>query len=149
MREIILTLHILAAMIWVGGMLFMVIVLSPYVRKLPNSVELFQKVGKRFSIVGTFIGLPILFITGIGNMHSLGVSFSDLYNRTSQYASLLHDKIHLFILTFLIAILHDIYFGPRANKSETHRKITRVLGVINLFIGLVIVYMAAKLRFGG
>ncbi|MEJ5172571.1 MAG: CopD family protein [Hydrogenothermaceae bacterium] len=149
MREIVLTLHILAAMIWVGGMLFMVIVLSPYVRKLPNSVELFQKVGKRFSIVGTFMGLPILFITGVGNMHSLGVSFSDLLHRTSQYASLLHDKIHLFMLTFLIAIFHDLYFGPRSDKNDKYRKITRFLGVINLFIGLVIVYITSKLRFGG
>lgn len=149
MREFILTVHILTATLWVGGMLFMVFVLSPYVRKLPNSVELFQKVGRRFSIIGTFVGLPILFITGIGNMHSLGISFGDFFHRSSVYASTLHDKVHLFIITLILALIHDFYFGPRSHLNEKFRKMTRLIGVINLLIGIFIVYMAAKLRFGG
>lgn len=149
MREIILTIHIITAMLWVGGMLFMVVVLSPYVRKLPNSVELFQKVGKRFSITGTFIGLPILFITGIGNMHYLGISFSDFLYQSSSYVATLHNKIHLFILSVILAILHDIYLGPKSGSSETYRKLTRLIGILNLTIGIFIVYLAAKLRFGG
>ncbi len=32
MKELVLTIHILTATLWIGGMLFMVFVLSPYVR---------------------------------------------------------------------------------------------------------------------
>ncbi|WP_297888012.1 CopD family protein [Sulfurihydrogenibium sp.] len=149
MKEIILTVHILTATLWIGGMLFMVFVLSPYVRALPNSVEVFQRVGKRFSIIGTFIGLPILFITGIGNMHNFGITFYDLFNRTSLYASTLHDKIHLFLLSFILALVHDLYFGPRSHLNEKFRVFTRIIGVVNLIVGILIVYLAAKLRFGG
>jgi putative copper export protein len=148
-KELVLTIHIILATLWIGGMLFMVFVLSPHVRNLPNSVEVFQKVGKRFSIIGTFIGLPLLFITGIGNMHNLGISFNDLINRTSAYASTLHDKIHLFLLTFFLAVLHDLYFGPRSHLNEKFRIMTRIIGIINLIIGVFIIYYAAKLRFGG
>ncbi|WP_028951070.1 CopD family protein [Sulfurihydrogenibium subterraneum] len=149
MKEIILTIHILLATLWIGGMLFMVFVLSPYVRSLPNSVEAFQKVGKRFSLIGTFIGLPALLITGIGNMHNLGITFSDLLHRTSPYASTLHDKVHLFLLTFILALIHDLYLGPRSHLNEKFRIATRIIGVINLIIGILIVFLAAKLRFGG
>lgn len=149
MKEIILTIHILAATLWIGGMLFMVFVLSPYVRSLPNSVEAFQKVGKRFSIIGTFIGLPVLFITGIGNMHSFGITFFDLFHRTSSYASTLHDKIHLFLITLLLALIHDLYLGPRSHINEKFRILTRFVGVINLIIGILIIFLAVKLRFGG
>jgi putative copper export protein len=149
MKELVLTIHILTATLWIGGMLFMVFVLSPYVRSLPNSVEAFQKVGKRFSIVGTFIGLPLLFITGIGNMHNFGITFFDLFNRTSSYAWTLHDKIHLFLLTFVLALIHDLYLGPRSHLNEKFRILTRLIGVINLIIGILIVFLTSKLRFGG
>ena len=149
MRELVLTFHIVLAALWIGGMLFMVFILSPYVRNLPNSVEVFQKVGKRFSIIGTFIGLPLLFISGIGNMHYMGISFNDLVNRTSEYASTLHDKLHLFFLTFFLAALHDLYFGPKSHLNEKFKVVTRVIGITNLIIGMIIIYFAAKLRFGG
>lgn len=149
MKALILTIHILTATFWIGGMLFMVFVLSSYVRKLPESTKIFIAVGKRFSILGTFIGLPVLFITGILNIYNLNISFSDIFHRTSDYASTLHDKIHLFVLTFILAILHDLYFGPRADKTEKLRLITRIIGIINLLIGVLIIYLAAKLRFGG
>ncbi len=149
MKELILTIHIIVATLWIGGMLFMVFVLSPYVRKLKDSVEIFQKVGKRYSILATFIGLPILFITGIGNMHSLGISFNDVYLRTSKYASTLHDKIHLFLLTFILALVHDLYLGPKSHLSNRYRILSRLVGILNLIIGILIVYYAAKLRYGG
>lgn len=149
MKELILTVHILAATLWIGGMLFMVFVLSPYVRSLPNATEAFQKVGKRFSLVGTFIGLPVLFITGLLNMQNIGVSFFDLINRTSTYASTLHDKLHLFILTLILALVHDLYLGPSSHLNEKFRVLTRVVGLVNLIIGIFIVFLAAKLRFGG
>jgi len=63
MKELILTIHIIIASFWIGGMLFMVLVLSPYIRKLPESVKAYQEVGRRYSRIGTVIGLPLLLLS--------------------------------------------------------------------------------------
>ena len=82
MKELVLFLHIVFATLWVGGMIFLVFVVSPFVRKLPIRDQVFQEVGRRFSFYGTFASLLILFITGLINIHyivgisSLSCSFS-------------------------------------------------------------------------
>ncbi len=148
---IVLTIHILVASFWIGGMLFMVLALSPYVRKLPEdlSVRSYQEVGKRYSLWGTVLGLPILFLTGLYNMHVMGVSFHDLFNFSNDYASTLHHKIHLFLLTVLLAAIHDFYIGPRSHINKKFRISARIIGVLNLILGISIIFLAAKLRYGG
>ncbi len=150
MKELILLIHIIVASFWIGGMLFMAIVLSPYVRKLPTSVEAFQEVGKRYSFWGTVIGLPILFITGIFNSHFIGGlnSIGDLF-QSYPYVNTLKLKLLFFFITVVIAVSHDFYFGQRAHINKKYKNITRVLGITNLIIGILIIYLAVKLRFGG
>ncbi|RUM50203.1 MAG: hypothetical protein DSY47_02320 [Hydrogenothermus sp.] len=150
MKEIILFLHIVFASLWIGGMLFMAIVLSPYVKKLPLSTKIFQEVGRRYSIVGTVIGLPILFITGVLNAVNItGMEFTVLLNSSLEYATTLKEKLMFFLLTVILAVFHDFYLGPKANLSQKIKLITRIVGVINLIIGLIIIFLAVKLRFGG
>lgn len=128
----------------------MAIVLSPYVRKLPISTKIFQEVGKRYSIIGTVIGLPVLFITGVLNAVSItGMEFIALLNSSLAYAITLKEKLMFFLLTVILAVLHDFYLGPKANMSQRIKLITRIVGIINLIIGLIIIFLAVKLRFGG
>ncbi len=129
----------------------MVLVLSPYVRKLPPSIstEAYQEVGKRYSLWGTFIGLPLLFLTGLYNMHLMGVSFTDLISGSSPYLSTLRLKIGFYIVTVLLAFSHDLYFGPKSAKNPNLKKFARIFGVLNLIIGLIIIYLAVRLRLGG
>ena len=128
----------------------MAIVLSPYVKKLPLSTKIFQEVGRRYSIVGTVIGLPILFITGVLNAVNItGMEFTVLLNSSLEYATTLKEKLMFFLLTVILAVFHDFYLGPKANLSQKIKLITRIVGVINLIIGLIIIFLAVKLRFGG
>jgi len=129
----------------------MVLALSPYVRKLPEdaSVKAYQEVGKRYSIWGTVIGLPVLFLTGIYNMKTMGIPLSDMMSFANPYASTLHHKIHLFLLTVILAFIHDFYIGPRSHLSKKFRITARIIGVVNLFLGISIIYLTAKLRMGG
>ncbi|MGC8852912.1 MAG: hypothetical protein ACP5P0_04840 [Hydrogenobacter sp.] len=69
MREVMLFLHVVLAMLWVGGMLFLVLVLAPFIRKLPIRDQAFQEVGRRFSFYGTLLALLGLLITGLFNVH--------------------------------------------------------------------------------
>jgi len=147
MNVLILFIHITFACLWVGGMLFMVFVSSPYIRRTPFKDEAFQNIGKRFSNIGTLIGLPTLFITGLLNMHFLSVPYTSLLHPESLYQKTLQIKIHTFFLVVLISILHDFYFSPKAKNSKKYAKITRILGILNLILSLGIVFLASALRY--
>lgn len=148
MKELVLFLHIVFATLWVGGMIFLVFVVSPFVRKLPIRDQVFQEVGRRFSFYGTFFSLLLLFITGLINIHYI-VGLSSLFDLSIPYTKTLLQKIGIFFLVVIVSLVHDLYFGPRAVSSSFHRYMARLLGLINLFLSLFIVYLAVKLRFGG
>ena len=48
--SVVLWLHLLAAVAWIGGMLFLATVLAPVTRNIPSSerTELFSRVGRHF-----------------------------------------------------------------------------------------------------
>ncbi|ADO46097.1 protein of unknown function DUF474 [Hydrogenobacter thermophilus TK-6] len=147
-KEFMLFLHIIFASFWVGGMIFLVLVLSPFVRKLPIRDQAFQEVGRRFSFYGTLLTLLGLFITGLFNIHYI-LGFPNLFNFSNQYTLTLWHKIGLFLIVVVVSLVHDLYFGKRALESGFYRIMARILGFVNLILGLAIVYFAVVLRFGG
>ncbi len=148
MKEMVLFFHLVLASLWVGGMLFLVFVLSPFVRKLPIRDKAFQEVGRRFSLYGTLGALSLLFLTGLINIHyTLG--FSNLFDLSNPYTKTLIHKLVAFMLVVVVSVVHDLYFGPRSINSTFHRAMARLLGFLNLFLSLLVVYLAVKLRFGG
>lgn len=148
MKELVLFLHIALASLWVGGMLFLVLVLAPFVRKLPIRDQAFQEVGKRFSLYGTLGSLSLLFITGLLNIHYI-LGFSNLFGLSNPYTRTLLHKLGAFMLVVVVSLAHDLYFGPRSPVSAFHRSMSRFLGFVNLLLSLFVVYLAVKLRFGG
>ena len=148
MKEVVLFIHIVLASLWVGGMLFLVLVLAPYIRKLPLRDEAFQEVGRRFSLYGTLGALSLLFITGMLNFHNI-VGISNLFEFQNTYVRTFWHKLAFFIVVGAVSIVHDLYFGKKSAGSEFHRFMARLLGFLNLFLSLLIVYFAVKLRFGG
>ncbi len=148
MKELVLFLHLVLASLWVGGMLFLVFVLAPFVRKLPIRDQAFQEVGKRFSLYGTLGSLSLLFITGLLNIHYT-VGFSNLLDLSNSYTKTFIHKLGVFITVVAVSLVHDLYFGPKSVNSSLHRNMARILGFLNLLLSLLIVYLAVKLRFGG
>src|SRR5512145_1127021 len=62
--------HVLAAVTWAGGMLFIALVLVPVVRRLPDPAlrtRLVHEVGVRFRAVG-WVALGVLVATGLVNL---------------------------------------------------------------------------------
>ncbi len=147
-KEIVLFIHIALATFWVGGMIFLVLVVSPFVRKLPIKDEIYQAVGKRFSFYGTFITLSLLFVTGLWNFHNVA-GLSNLFDLSSPYTVTFWHKLVFFFLVVLISLFHDLYFGVKAVNSSFHAKVARLLGLVNLLLSLYMVFLASKLRFGG
>lgn len=86
--------------------------------------------------------------TGLINIHYI-FGISSLFDLSNIYTKTLLQKIGLFLLVVVVSLIHDLYFGPRAISSSFHRLMAKFLGFINLFLSLLIVYLAVKLRFGG
>src|SRR5690348_6456955 len=66
---LVLWIHILAAISWVGGMLFVAFILGPYVRRAfppEQRTPLMAAVGKRFSVLG-WSAIFTLICTGVYN----------------------------------------------------------------------------------
>ncbi|NPA58421.1 MAG: hypothetical protein GXN94_03900 [Aquificae bacterium] len=82
-------------------------------------------------------------------MKTMGISFSDMFHFANPYAATLHHKIHLFGLTVILAVIHDFFLGPRSDRGKKYKLSARIIGVVNLLLGISIVYFAAKLRMGG
>ncbi|GAB6065028.1 DUF4149 domain-containing protein [Aquifex pyrophilus] len=139
MKELFLFLHVVLATFWVGGMLFLSLVVAPYLKDKPQiRNEAFQEVGKRFSLYGTFLSLLLLLITGLVNAYLLHGGF-----RRSIY-----EKLFLFFIVVIVSLFHDLWAGKKALYSEKHRKIAKWLGIINLILSLLLVYMGVRIRLG-
>ena len=139
MKELILFIHVVLATFWVGGMIFLSLVVVPFLKNKPEIRDIaFQEVGRRFSLYGTFISLFLLLITGLINAHLLHGGF-----RRSVY-----EKMFIFAIVVIISLLHDLWAGRRAFHSEKHRKIAKWLGITNLLLSLLLVYMGVRIRLG-
>jgi copper resistance protein D len=68
------TIHVLAAMLWLGGMFFLGIVGAPVLRSVeppPLRQRLFQELGSRFRRIG-WLAIAVLVTTGVFNLYFRG-----------------------------------------------------------------------------
>ena len=75
------TLHLLAALSWLGGMFFLALVGAPVLRRVePPTLraELFRSLGERARTVG-WIAIAVLRVTGVVNLHFRGMLDADLW----------------------------------------------------------------------
>jgi copper resistance protein D len=136
----------LAAAVWVGGMIFLAIVLIPSLRNHPEKAVLIQLVGLKFRTVGWII-LILLFLTGLLNMYFRQMEFTwDGLTRTG-FGRMVFYKLLIFFLTIVISAIHDFYIGIRATrlwidkrdekKIEQFRFWARWAGRLNLLLALL------------
>lgn len=141
-------LHVLAAIAWIGGMIFISLVLAPALRKLPQNTrsEWFQTIGAAAKAVG-WIAVLILLVTGVLNVFHLQIQWNTLIGR------LLIMKLTLVMLIIVLSALHDFILGPilaaRFQASAVHdpstlrlRRLVPWLARINLVLALGVIYLA-------
>ena len=101
--------HVLAAVVWLGGMLFIALVLVPVVRSVePPALRtrLVQEIGLRFRALA-WITLALLLASGLGNLW-LRPYLLELPR--------FHLKLTLVVIALTLAALHDFVLGPRAGR---------------------------------
>lgn len=156
------TLHVLAAMLWLGGMFFFALVGAPVLRRLdPPSLRarLFGELGLAFRRVG-WIAIGVLLVTGVLNLAFSGLLTSGRLAGgafwTSPYGRALAWKLAAVATMLAVSATHDFVHGPRAGRLEpgspaAQRARTRAswLARLNAVVGLLLVYFAVRLARGG
>ena len=111
-QAIVTWIHLISASIWVGGSIFLGVVLAPLLKKMSLSIEerleLMIKVGRRFNKIA-LPSLVILIGTGIYNSHLVLQSPEILFS--SSYGAFLITKIVLVIALIVTFAVHIRLFS--------------------------------------
>ena len=157
-------LHIVAAMVWVGGLVCFAAVLVP-LSKQPAfehlSSKLLTESGLRFRWVG-WSALTVLVMTGIYILGVRGYTWGDVLSGglwKGSFGDVLAIKLGLVGVLLVINAWHDFYVGPRAAESvraqpgsaDTHRlrRSASWAARLTLILSLAVVFLAVLLIRGG
>lgn len=151
-------IHVLAALLWLGGMFFFALVGAPVIRTIPSPElrgQLFRQLGERFRVVG-WSAIAVLLTTGVLNLHFRGVLSteelgSSAFWRTPFGAALMWKLIA--VTTMLVVQgIHDFNVGPAASRAipgspeaAQLRKRAAMLARVSALAGIIVVLAAVKL----
>ncbi len=137
---LVVWIHLLATVAWIGGMMFLSIVLVPVLRRggqFAQHAALFRTVAHRFrGIVWGAMGLLI----GTGLMIADGRSIALTEPRT--WPAVFAAKITLVMVLFSLTLLHDLLLGPKVRRILGKAAMERTAGD-----GLLLRYAALLPRF--
>lgn len=150
-----LYLHLILVCIWIGGQIFLPLVIMPALKKsLDNNEALKRKIiinaGIIFSKAGRWIIL-LLLITGIFNYYFKFNTFNLFLFSDIPYGQKLILKISLFILMIVINIIHERKIGNQLindadEKEYEHlKKWASFTGRITLFLSIIILLLGLLL----
>jgi len=152
--------HLVSASIWVGGSIFIGIVLAPLLKTISESVEervaIMIRVGRKFNKIA-IPSLAILIATGLYN--SSNILSKPQFLLSTNYGIILVIKIILVISLLVMFAIH-----VRIIRTEIEKKIKSKemlpeivqklrskiisLGRVMVFVSIAILLMAALLRSG-
>ena len=159
-QAIITWIHLISASIWVGGSIFLGVVLAPLLKKMSLSIEerleLMIKVGRRFNKIA-LPSLVILIGTGIYNSHLVLQSPEILFS--SSYGAFLITKIVLVIALIVTFTVHIRLFSKDIEQKISARQIAdmelkklnkkgMILGETTVVISVAILFFAALMDAG-
>jgi putative copper export protein len=165
MRELYLlgvSIHVLAAVFWIGGMLFFAIVGAPALRRIESPglrADLFRRLGEGFRGTG-WIAIGLLLTTGTANLWFGGVLRTDVIGNPAfwltPYGRALAWKLGAITAMLVVSGLHDFVLGPAASRCAPGspgalrvRRRAALLARGNTVLGVIIVMVAVRLARGG
>jgi len=159
-QAILTWIHLISASIWVGGSLFIGIVLAPILKKMEFSLEerlsIMIKVGRKFNKIA-IPSLIILIITGLYSSHLI-LSKPDIL-LSSSYGNILIIKIILVITLIIIFMTHVRVIRKEVEEKILDNKMSEIqiqklrkkiiiLGEATVILSIVILFLAALLDAG-
>ena len=152
--------HLISASIWVGGSLFLGVVLAPILRKMSMPIEerleFMIKVGKKFNKIA-LPSLIILIGTGLYQSHLVLNKQEILFDTT--YGQILVIKILLVIALIITFVIHVRTFNNNTERKIVAKEMTdkqlqklnkkgMILGEITVTLSIIILLLAAMLDVG-
>lgn len=132
-------LHVLAATIWIGSMVFFAIVIVPVLRR-ENASPLILPMGKRFGVLGR-ITLTTLILTGALNLHLRGITWANLGSHdfwSQDFGRMLAWKLLFVVLVVAATAFHDV-------RSARSPRVASAIGRFMLLASLVILFFAVAM----
>ena len=137
-------LHIIGGAFWIGGMLFLPLVLLPGIKDHPDRKKLLMATGLKFRFYG-YIVLGIVFITGVLAIFFRGISFSSQSFTESRYGALVSLKVILFVTMLMLSLFHDLLVDKKTvtqmPEDQTLKMIAKWTGTILLIMSVVMAYV--------
>ena len=114
--------HIVSAMIWVGGTFFLALVVVPVAGRLPphERAALVAAVGSRFRIIG-WSCLALLAATGLVNLHYHGITRGSVVSGAileSTFGRLVIAKLALGAAMVIVSATRDFVVGPASTRAH-------------------------------
>ena len=155
--KVVVAVHVLSAIIWVGGVLFMGLVAVPAARGLKPRIrrEVTTRLGLAFRPVG-WVCLTTLVATGTYMAAKWGATWANVFDLSffqHQHTRLLGYKIVAVLVMVGVSFVHDWFLGPKAAQAqegsaeaERYRQwaswLGRITGVLVLVISILAVFVA-------
>jgi uncharacterized membrane protein len=133
-------LHVVGAIIWVGGQLTVTVIVLPPAAKLlaiPDRAQLLRSVGRRFALVTAVVFLPLQISTGVLLAMRRGITWADLLH--AGEGRVLLTKLVLFTAVMTAATVHGM-LQARGRRTAARAASTAALvgsvGVVLLGVWL-------------
>lgn len=154
--RLVVFIHVLGAIIWVGGILFLGFVAVPSVRQLPDQdrSRLLDIIGRRFRLLGYTV-LAVLLVTGVIQSVRLGATVTNVLDGSffsTRFGSALGTKLLLVLAMTVVSVLHDFFVGPAAVRALSEgrsavglRKTASWLARVTAVLAILVVFYAVKM----
>ena len=155
-------LHLASAIIWIGGSLFLALVLIPALRRFAVPPGMLDAVARRFRVI-SWVCIILLVSTGLYILPTrYGIGFTEFFSVGGHFTATLQVKVALAAIVIWLSFIHDFIIGPYVNRllqatqqgAEPHprlpllRKIVIWIARINLLLAVLIVVVAVTMTRG-
>ena len=164
MYQAAVVIHVVSAVTWLGGMLFLVMVMLPSARKDMASgqpgqgLEVLRDAANRFLPVA-WGSMIVLAVTGAYlAWEHWGIRPEVFFTDGGRFMYILRVKSGLFLFVAVLSLLHDFWLGPmimeRLNQARAAglppprslaRRVVLMTARVNLLVVLAIVVLAVLL----
>ncbi|QOP41365.1 hypothetical protein [Sulfurimonas marina] len=144
--EFLIHFHLMAAMAWIGGSIFM-FVLGVSLRDKSKQKEVYPNIGPIFGYF-EIVSLVILLVSGILMADDKGLIYALLDGDTSPLGTVFFNKMMLVAFVILFTIIHFVVAFKTNGKCRTKLQnfLSRSSSLMVLFLNLVVLHYAIILR---
>lgn len=151
-------LHLVAAFTWVGGLIFVNVVLTPAIQPRGLPPQFVRLMGMERFRAFAWASIGVLIVTGSYNMVQRLTTPSDLVS--SPYGLTLLIKIGAVGAMIVITLINSVILrrritsapaGPGGTPPAEMQKLGPrlvILSRLNLVLGLLVIFLAAMLKYG-